>query len=72
MAELLITGVWVFTLAAVLYFGVAEIARLVSIEEVSSARRRGVLTPPGAMYFDVTRVEREIMGSARYPRARRR
>jgi hypothetical protein len=73
MAELLITGVWLATLGAVVYVAAAEIAKLLSIQDVPRRRgRRGVTTTGGAMYFDVTRIEREAMVSERIRRADRR
>jgi hypothetical protein len=48
MTELVITAVWLFTLGAVVYFGVTEIVKLVSIEDVPTRRMRGGrMTMPG-------------------------
>ena len=66
MSELLITAVWVATLCVVLYCAVAEIAKLVSDDDVPRRRRS---QDGEAMYFNVSRVEREAVVRER---ARRR
>jgi hypothetical protein len=65
MSELLITAVWVVTLLVVVYCGVAEIAKLVSVDDVP---RRRTSHDGEAMYFDVSRVEREAMVRGRVRR----
>ena len=66
MSDLLIAAVWVVTVGVVVYCGVAEITKLVSDD---IPRRRRMSHDGGPMYFDVSRVEREALISAR---ARRR
>jgi hypothetical protein len=68
MSELLITAVWLVTLCVVVFCAMTEIAKLLSVDDVPRGRRN---PDGGTMYFDVSRVEREALVSARARRLRR-
>ena len=69
MSELLITVTWVVTLSVVMFYGVAEIVKLVSADDLPRRRQ----SDGGTIYFELARLDREalINGRAHRPVARR-